>query len=304
MREGMTPDDAPPSAHRAAADALATLARWYAGAGVTSFTGETARDRFAETAGEAARRRGATAAPAVAVADVQASRAPERRAAPGPDPVRVPAPVVHRPSDDMLAADARRQAAGAETLADLRALLERFDGCLLKATAKSLVFGNGPDRADLMMVGEAPGRDEDIAGEPFVGKSGQFLNRMLASIGVERDAVRITNTVFWRPPGNRTPTPAETETCLPFTLRQIELVRPRVLVCLGAPSTRALLRTEDGIMRLRGRWSELQLPNGSVVPVMPMLHPAYLLRQPAHKRLAWRDLLALRERLGGTPETP
>jgi DNA polymerase len=120
---------------------------------------------------------------------------------------------------------------------------------------------------------------------------------MLEAIGLARDSVRVTNTVPWRPPGNRTPTPAETEICLPFTLRHIELVKPRVVICLGSPSTKALLRSDEGIMRLRGRWTTLDLPNGMQLPAMAMLHPAYLLRQPAQKRLAWRDLLALRQRL-------
>ena len=149
-----------------------------------------------------------------------------------------------------------------------------------------------------MLIGEAPGREEDIAGEPFVGRSGQLLNRMLAAIGVERTDVRVTNIIAWRPPGNRAPTPAETEMCLPFVLRQIELVAPKVVVCLGSPSAKAILSSNDGIMKLRGRWNELSLP-GLPAPIQAtaLLHPAYLLRQPAQKRLAWRDLLAVKDRL-------
>ena len=194
--------------------------------------------------------------------------------------------------------DAREKARHAASLADLQAAYAAFEGCALKATAKSLVFGNGAENASLMLIGEAPGREEDIAGEPFVGRSGQLLNRMLAAIGLERTDVRVTNIIAWRPPGNRSPTPVETEMCLPFVLRQIELVAPKVVVCLGSPSAKAILSSNDGIMKLRGRWNELALP-GLPAPIQAtaLLHPAYLLRQPAQKRLAWRDLLAVKDRL-------
>ena len=198
----------------------------------------------------------------------------------------------------MAADDAREKARHAASLADLQAAYAAFEGCALKATAKSLVFGNGAENASLMLIGEAPGREEDIAGEPFVGRSGQLLNRMLAAIGLERTDVRVTNIIAWRPPGNRSPTPAETEMCLPFVLRQIELVAPKVVVCLGSPSAKAILSSNDGIMKLRGRWNELALP-GLPAPIQAtaLLHPAYLLRQPAQKRLAWRDLLGVKDRL-------
>ncbi|WP_294645868.1 uracil-DNA glycosylase [uncultured Aureimonas sp.] len=260
---------------------------WYEQAGISTFVGETPRDRFAETEAEASRRR---------------SPAPESKPAQAPAPATHPA-VTARPApiapdaDASSAADARDQAGRAQTLGELREMLAAFMGCGLRQTAKNLVFGNGAEDADVMFVGEAPGRDEDLAGEPFVGKSGQLLNRMLATIGIERDAVRVTNTVPWRPPGNRAPTPAETEACLPFTLRHIELVRPRVVVSVGSSSVRALLRTDEGITRLRGRWLSLTTPGGLQLPVLPILHPAFLLRQPTQKRLAWRDLQTLREKL-------
>jgi DNA polymerase len=159
------------------------------------------------------------------------------------------------------------------------------------------VFGAGSPNADLMFVGEAPGRDEDIEGLPFVGRSGQLLNRMLAAIGRDRQSAYIANVIPWRPPGNRTPTPIETEICRPFIERQIELVAPKVLVTLGNPSSKALLNTQVGIMRLRGNWQEHRTAGGGVIPAMPTLHPAYLLRNPAAKKLAWRDFLEIKARL-------
>ncbi|WP_329610458.1 uracil-DNA glycosylase [Jiella pelagia] len=201
--------------------------------------------------------------------------------------------------DDVALADARERARSAETLDELKELLDGFDGCNLKITAKHTVFGDGPKTADLMFIGEAPGRDEDMAGVPFVGRSGQLLNRMLEAIGLEREAVRVTNTVPWRPPGNRAPTLAETQICLPFVQRQIELVRPKIVVCLGSPSAKAILGSAEGILRMRGKWQSysFDLAADATIPAIAMLHPAYLLRQAAQKRLAWRDLLALKAKL-------
>ncbi|WP_062016440.1 uracil-DNA glycosylase family protein [Aureimonas sp. AU4] len=280
------------------AEIIAGLLAWYETVGLRDFAGEVPRDRFAETA---PLRAAASATPAVRAAEAAAPQPVDRRPSPSAEPPAAPVrPALAFESDDAAADDARARARRAKTLEELEATLREFEGCALRASARSLVFASGRPDARLMMVGEAPGRDEDLMGEPFTGRSGQLLNRMLAAIGLERDAVRITNTVFWRPPGNRTPTPAETETCLPFTLRHIELVRPRVLICLGSPSAKALLHIEEGIMRARGRWSSLRLADGTEIPAMAMLHPAYLLRQPAHKRLAWRDLLALKAKLDET----
>jgi DNA polymerase len=187
--------------------------------------------------------------------------------------------------------------AQALTLADLEALVASFDGCALKRTAKSLCFARGRDDARLMLIGEAPGRDEDLQGKPFVGRAGQLLDRMLAAIGLAEEHVYITNTVYWRPPGNRTPTPAEIEACAPFLARQIELLSPDVLVLLGGAAAKTILGASEGIMRLRGKW--LAYPcGGRSIATLATLHPAYLLRNPEHKRLAWRDLLMVRERLG------
>ena len=187
---------------------------------------------------------------------------------------------------------------GAEisTLAELEALVASFEGCSLRRTAKSLCFARGNASAGVMLIGEAPGRDEDLQGKPFVGRAGQLLDRMLAAIGLSEDHVYITNTVYWRPPGNRTPTPEEIEACAPFLARQIELLSPRVLVLLGGAAAKTILGVSEGIMRLRGKW--LTYPSaGRDLPALATLHPAYLLRNPAAKRYAWRDLLMLKAAL-------
>ncbi|MCD0420019.1 uracil-DNA glycosylase [Rubrivivax sp. JA1024] len=196
------------------------------------------------------------------------------------------------PTPDAAIVSAREAAATAPTLEALRDLMQRFDGCALRGTAKQLVFADGNPQAKLMLVGEAPGRDEDIEGLPFVGRSGKLLDLMLAAIGLDRSKVYIANVIPWRPPGNRTPTPQETQICLPFIKRQIELVNPDLLVTLGNPSTQALLGTRDGIMRTRGRWFDYDT-GLRTIRALPTLHPAYLLRQPTYKRLAWQDLRAI-----------
>jgi DNA polymerase len=203
--------------------------------------------------------------------------------------------------DGAQVARAREIAREAGTLEELRTQLAAFDGCNLKFTAKSLCFADGNPQADLMLVGEAPGREEDLQGLPFVGRSGRLLDRMLAAIGRDRTSAYIANTVPWRPPGNREPTPLETEICRPFIERQIELAAPKVLVAVGGPSAKFLLNTTTGIMRLRGKWHEHVTASGRRVPTMPTLHPAYLLRNPAAKRLAWRDFLEVKARLAGEP---
>ena len=171
-------------------------------------------------------------------------------------------------------------------------MLERFDGCALKATATQLVFADGNPQARVMFVGEAPGREEDIEGLPFVGRSGKLLDLMMAAIGLDRTSAYIANVVPWRPPGNRTPTPQETAICIPFILRQIELADPDVLVCMGNPSTQTLLATKDGITKTRGRW--LAFHTGTrEIRAIPTYHPAFLLRSPLQKRFAWRDFLAI-----------
>ncbi|MEZ5816518.1 MAG: uracil-DNA glycosylase [Hyphomicrobiaceae bacterium] len=192
-------------------------------------------------------------------------------------------------------------ARSAKTLDELEALVRGFDGCALKATAKSTCFYRGSPTARIMVIGEAPGRDEDLAGKPFVGRAGQLLDRMLAAIDLDEAGVHITNIVYWRPPGNRTPTPEEAQACRPFLERQIELVAPDFILTLGGPAAKAMLDTPDGILKLRGRWRDVTVGERTV-RLMPTLHPAYLLRQPEAKRQAWRDLLQLKAALDGRTE--
>ena len=206
-----------------------------------------------------------------------------------------PTPAATMP-DTATIESAKDVAAKAQNLEELENALKSFDGCNLKRTAKNTVFADGDPSSKLMLIGEAPGRDEDIQGLPFVGRAGQLLNKMLAAINLERSDVYITNVIPWRPPGNRTPTPQETEICRPFIERHIELVQPEIIMLLGGSSAKTLLNTTDGIMKLRGKWKELSVGQ-SQIPTLPTLHPAYLLRQPGHKRLAWQDLLEIKQRL-------
>jgi DNA polymerase len=202
------------------------------------------------------------------------------------------------PVPEVAIQSAREAARTAPSLEVLRAMLEKFDGCALKSTATRLVFADGNPQARIMFVGEAPGREEDIEGLPFVGRSGQLLNRMIAAIGLNRGNAYIANVIPWRPPGNRTPTPQETQICLPFIQRQIELVNPDVLVTLGNPSTQTLLSTREGIMKTRGRWFDYDTGTRTI-KAMATFHPAYLLRSPSYKRLAWQDLRAIAKALQG-----
>ncbi|MBM3527174.1 MAG: uracil-DNA glycosylase [Alphaproteobacteria bacterium] len=275
----MTPDR-----RQAARDLLA----FYVEAGVDAPLGETANDWLSEPV--------AGSLPADAPAAIEAAPAPApmrprlERATPA-------APVAAAPAAPDVAVMAAREAArSAATLDDLRAILDRFDGCALKATASRLVFADGNPKARLMFVGEAPGYEEDQQGLAFVGRSGQLLDRMLAAIGLDRTQAYIANVVPWRPPGNRTPTPIETQICLPFIQRQIELANPDVLVTVGQPSTGALLGVQ-GITKNRGRWFAYNTGTREI-RAMPMLHPAYLLRTPIAKRHAWRDMLTIKAALG------
>lgn len=218
--------------------------------------------------------------------------APVRAAAPLPSakPAPKPAPVV-RANDPI--GRAMELAAAAATLAELKAALEFFDGCALKSHATNTVFADGTPSHRILVIGEAPGREEDLAGLPFVGRAGKLLDRMLAAIGLDRKSnVYITNVLNWRPPNNRDPSPEEAAACLPFLRRHIELVAPEIMVLLGAVAVRHVMGKHEGIMRLRGNWMEYYA-GGRMVPVMPTLHPAYLLRRPQEKRLAWRDLQAI-----------
>ncbi|MFL5337033.1 MAG: uracil-DNA glycosylase [Geminicoccaceae bacterium] len=194
---------------------------------------------------------------------------------------------------------ARALAQACSTITELAAVLETFDGCPLKRTATRLCFADGNPEARLMLIGEAPGAEEDRLGKPFVGPSGQLLDRMLAAIGLDRRAVWITNTIFWRPPGNRPPTATEIAVCQPFLERQIELIRPARLLFLGGSAARGLLEVTEGVTKLRGRPYTYQPADGPPISAAITFHPAYLLRQPAQKRLVWRDLLTMRQQLAG-----
>ncbi|MGB3658316.1 MAG: uracil-DNA glycosylase [Pseudolabrys sp.] len=264
-----------PSRNTAARDLL----DFYAETGVDALLGESPVDRFAST--EPAEPAARSVQPVTPAADLNSVA----RAAPA-------AP----PAPDEAVMQARSVAKNAKTLDELRAILDRFEGCALKSTASQLVFADGNPEARLMLVGEAPGREEDIEGLPFVGRSGKLLDRMLAAIGLDRTSVYIANIVPWRPPGNRTPTPQESQICLPFILRQIELADPDILVCLGGPSAQTLLDIREGITKTRGRWFAFETGKREI-RAMPTFHPAFLLRSPLQKRFAWRDFLAIKEAL-------
>jgi uracil-DNA glycosylase len=257
-------------------DPRAALLDWYLAAGVDEAIGEAPVDRYAAVP---------PPKPVAVVVPKPAALPPRLAAAPRPTAAT---------SDAV--ESARQIAARAQTLDELKAALANFDQCSLKRTATNLVFADGNPEAGLMFVGEAPGAEEDRQGLPFVGRSGQLLDRMLAAIGLDRTRCYIANTLPWRPPGNRKPTDAETAMCIPFIQRQIMLARPRVLVFLGGTAAATMLGRIEGITRLRGRWLAYPLETGEI-PVLPMFHPAYLLRQPAAKRQAWQDLLRLWEKL-------
>ena len=226
-------------------------------------------------------------------APVAAPRPPAQQPLRSFDP---PARVAADTAPDTAVVQARAAAKSAANLEELRAMLERFEGCGLRATATRLVFGDGNPHARVMFVGEAPGREEDIQGLPFVGRSGKLLDRMMAAIGLDRNQAYIANIVPWRPPGNREPSAQESAICLPFIRRQIELVDPDVLVCLGKPSAATLLDARDGLLKMRGRWFTFDTGTRKIRATVTM-HPAYLLRQPLQKRLAWRDFLAIKKAL-------
>lgn len=265
------------------------LLRWYLDAGVDETVGETPLDRYALSASQAM---GQTAAQRPAGQTQTLDRAAAGAARPAPSPPQTP------PQAPEARATASHMAASCNSLAQLKAAMEQFDGCILKKTCQRTVFADGNPESRVMLIGEAPGADEDRLGLPFVGASGRLLDKMLASIGLDRSSAYISNVVPWRPPGNRKPEPTEIELCLPFIQRHIELVDPAVLIFLGGAPATALLGKAEAISRLRGRWWDYQshgLPRP--VPAMPTFHPAYLLRTPAHKREAWLDLLAVSKRL-------
>ncbi len=231
-------------------------------------------------------------------AAAQRLRADAFAESPSPCRAEIRAPAAAPASPEAAVMAAREAARNAQTLDELRALLEEFEGCALRATATQLVFADGNPQSRVMFVGEAPGYDEDIAGRPFVGRSGKLLDLMMAAIGLDRSSAYIANVVPWRPPGNRTPTPQETAICLPFIRRQIELANPDFLVCLGGPAMQTLLGIKEGITRTRGRWFPYDTGTREI-RALATFHPAFLLRSPLQKRFAWRDFLAIKKALAG-----
>ena len=277
---------------------------WQIAAGADEAIGDTALDRYAP------------------VAEVPQPSAPEAAQPPAPEavpvtPPTIPTPAIPTPATPAPAtpvappptsaedapAGAAAAAAAASTLEELRAAIEAFDGCALKATAKNTVVADGVPGAPVMLLGEAPGGDEDRQGKPFVGRSGQLLDLMLASVGLSRqENAYISNMVFWRPPGNRNPSTEEIAVCRPFVDRHIELASPKVLMLMGAPAAQNMLGRSEGITKIRGRWFNFRSAgmaerDAPPIPAIATFHPAYLLRTPAQKRFAWLDMLALRERL-------
>ena len=263
------------------------LIAFYLDSGADALIGEAPVDRMAEERPPPA----ATLAPPAA---------PPNRKTAEPTGKKTEPRVLHQaaaPASPEAAAMAAREAArSAGTLDELRALLEKFEGCALRSTATQLVFADGNPQGRVMFVGEAPGHDEDVIGRPFVGRSGKLLDLMMAAIGLDRTQVYIANVVPWRPPGNRTPTPQETAICLPFIRRQIELANPDIVVCLGGPAMQTLLGIKEGITRARGRWYPFDTGTREV-RALATFHPAFLLRSPLQKRFAWRDFLALKKAL-------
>ena len=254
------------------------LLRWYIDAGVDETIEEAVQDRYVVAPPAAAT---SSAPPAGERSATVTSMVGARGAPVSPDE-----------------ATARQMAAAAGNLMELRDAIAAFDGCSLKGTATNLVFGDGNPQADVMLIGEAPGAEEDRQGKPFVGASGQLLDRMMASIGLDRTGFYITNILPWRPPGNRQPSAAEISACRPFVDRHIELVAPKLLVFVGGTAAKTLLDTNDGVMKLRGRWFDYSPPSGSAkIPATAIFHPAFLLRSPAQKRQSWRDLLVIRDKL-------
>ncbi|MBX9589041.1 MAG: uracil-DNA glycosylase [Hyphomonadaceae bacterium] len=276
---------------------MAALLAWYRAMGVDQAVGETPVDwlsRGDEAPGAAYR-----IAASRDVSPLAAARATPalRPSAAVPPPAGAPRQFPGT-APDAAVMSARGLAREARTLSELEATLARFNGCSLKATAKSLCFYRGAEKSRLMFIGEAPGRDEDQQGKPFVGRAGQLLDKMLAAIALTDQDAHITNIVYWRPPGNRTPTPQEAQVCRPFLERQVELVAPDIVVLLGGAAAKHIFDVPEGIMRVRGKFRDVTIGDRTM-RALATLHPAYLLRTPAAKRLAWRDLLMIKAALAG-----
>ncbi|MEO1040047.1 MAG: uracil-DNA glycosylase [Pseudomonadota bacterium] len=262
--------------------ALKSLTDWWALAGIEPLPGAAPQARRRPPTGSAEPARKDAGGPPAPAATPAAARA---------------AGFARDHGEDAPAQDGRAMAAAAHDLDALKATLDSFEGCSLKHTARNLVFSRGDPKSPVMVVGEGPGREEDERGAPFVGRSGQLLDRMLAAIGLDPEQVYVSNVVFWRPPGNRKPTDAEIEACRPFAERHIELSKPKLLVFAGGIAAQTLLHAKSGIMSLRGRWAEYRVSESETIPALPVFHPAFLLRRPAEKARAWQDMISLQKRL-------
>jgi uracil-DNA glycosylase len=257
---------------------LEDILRFYAEAGLDYAAGEEPVDQFAALENKAAA--------------LPSSFTPKAEPRPAPAPMRTAA----MPDAAAIVA-AQSLVQGCGTIAELTEALRNFEGCSLRTTAKSLVFADGNAQAPVMFIGDVPGREDDLEGKLFSGPTGLLMDRMLASIGRDRTSAYFGTMIPWRPPGNRAPTPFEIDVCLPFVQRHIELAAPKVLVLMGELPAKRLTGAVESILRLRGQWRDVALPNGRTVTALPMLHPSYLMKQPAQKRLAWTDLQALRDRV-------
>jgi DNA polymerase len=263
------------------------ILEFFLDSGIDCALAETPQDRFAETKQAAEK------------AKLNKAQKPELKR-PNANPSKAqPKPIAPQvasvPNEETI-----KRACGvareAQTLEDLNEAVINFEGCNLKSTAKHTILGEGNPEAEVMLICDAPGRDEDLSGKPFVGDAGILLDRMLASIGLSREAIYIGHIIPWRPPGNRAPTPFENTLCLPFIERQIKLIKPKHIVLIGASAAKTMLNSNDSIVRLRGKWKSLQISDENY-PCISMFHPQYLLRQPMQKKLAWKDLLALKYKI-------
>lgn len=290
----------------------AAMLQFYAEAGVVDLLEDDPVDRYADTIKQLEERKAKKAAQMDQMLSANKARANNIRpqgnggqgnggSAPGqranqPRPAPTQSATTLAVPDQAAMEEARNLAKSANSIDELKTIISSFKGCNLCHSAKNTVFADGNPDAPIMLVGEAPGRDEDMHGIPFVGPSGQLLDKMLAAISLDRTSAYITNIIPWRPPGNRTPVAHEIELCRPFIERHIELVKPKLLVFMGNVSTSTLLNTNKGILSIRGKWDEYKISETSV-PAMPTLHPAYLLKNPAAKRNAWHDLLSIQAKL-------
>ncbi len=274
----------PPNQDHDSPEQLLALLKWYRAAGVDLGVGDKPIDRFVHAHMSATSVKSESHSTPLSL--------PGQAFAPRPASPSQSAPAPAPPATNADPEEAEKLAQGAGSLDELRKRLEKYEGCGLKLRATQMVFADGNPQAKIMLIGEAPGRDEDLQGKPFVGRSGQLLDRMLYAIGLDRTSVYIANTVPWRPPGNRTPSPLEISLCMPFLVRQVELVAPKIIVTLGAAATQTMFGEKLSILKTRGRWRDIKV-GAHAAKAMPTLHPAFLLRQPVQKRQAWQDMLAI-----------